>query len=61
MTLPDPNPEVQAQWAVLEKMIALMTPRGFAGIMKSMWPELIDAMPYAWGRMMRAWARYRAL
>ncbi len=52
--LPDPHPEVQAQWAVFEKMIALMTPRGFADIMKSMWPELIDAMPYGMGPMMRA-------
>jgi hypothetical protein len=51
--LPDPHPEVRAQWAVFEAMIALMTPKGFAELMDSMWPELIDAMPYGMGAMMR--------
>ena len=50
---PDPEPEVQAQWAVFEAMIALMTPEGFAELMGSMWPELIDAMPLGMGPMMR--------
>ena len=50
---PDPNPEVQRQWAVFEAMIALMTPQGFAGLMGTMWPELIDAMPFGMGPMMR--------
>ncbi len=52
--LPDPHPEVRAQWAVFEAMIALMTPEGFAELMGTMWPELIDAMPYGMGPMMRA-------
>jgi len=50
---PDPNPEVKRQWAVFEAMIALMTPRGFADLMGTMWPELIDAMPLGMGKMMR--------
>ncbi len=51
--LPDPNPEVRKQWAVFEAMIALMTPEGFADLMGTMWPELIDAMPLGMGPMMR--------
>jgi hypothetical protein len=50
---PDPLPEVRAQWAVFEAMIALMTPEGFAELMKTMWPELIEAMPFGMGTMMR--------
>jgi Fe-S oxidoreductase/FAD/FMN-containing dehydrogenase len=50
---PDPNPEVKKQWAVFEAMIALMTPQGFATLMGAMWPELIEAMPYGMGPMMR--------
>jgi Fe-S oxidoreductase/FAD/FMN-containing dehydrogenase len=49
---PDPDPEVQRQWAVFEAMIALMTPEGFAALMGTMWDELIDAMPFGLGRMM---------
>jgi Fe-S oxidoreductase len=52
-SFPDPNPEVQRQWSVFEAMIALMTPKGFADIMGSMWPELIDSMPFKMGSMMR--------
>jgi len=51
--LPDPHPEVRAQWAVFEAMIALMTPQGFADLMGTMWPEMIDAMPLGMGGMMR--------
>ena len=50
---PDPNPEVQRQWAVFDAMIKLMTPEGFAVLMGTMWPELIDAMPFGMGPMMR--------
>ncbi len=55
--LPDPNPEVKAQWAVFDAMIKLMTPQGFADVMKTMWPELIDAMPANMGGMMRGMAK----
>ena len=50
---PDPNPEVQRQWAVFEAMIALMSPQGFADLMGTMWPQLTDAMPFGMGKMMR--------
>jgi hypothetical protein len=50
---PDPNPEVKKQWAVFEAMVYLMTPAGFAGLMNTMWPELLDAMPLGMGKMMR--------
>ncbi|MEJ2740228.1 MAG: hypothetical protein P8105_10465 [Dehalococcoidia bacterium] len=38
---------------MFEAMIALMTPQGFADLMGTMWPELIDAMPFGMGGMMR--------
>jgi hypothetical protein len=50
---PNPNPEVHRQWATFEAMIALMTPQGFANLMSTMWPELVDAMPFGMGSMMR--------
>ncbi len=50
---PDPNPEVRSQWAVFEAMIALMTPQGFADLMGTLWPELIEAIPFGMGKMMR--------
>ena len=49
----DPSPEVSRQWAVFEGMIALMTPQGFADLMDTMWPEMLDAMPMGMGGMMR--------
>ncbi|MHB8419694.1 MAG: FAD-binding and (Fe-S)-binding domain-containing protein [Myxococcales bacterium] len=55
--LPDPHPEVRAQWAVFEKMIALLTPQGFASLLASMWPELVAAMPWGFGRAMRLFGK----
>jgi len=50
---PNPHPEALKQWAVFDGMITLMTPQGFADLMGTMWPELIDAMPYGMGPIMR--------
>ena len=50
---PNPHPEALRQWAVFDGMIKLMTPAGFAELMGTMWPELIDAMPFGMGPMMR--------
>jgi len=50
---PDPNPEVLRQWAVFEAMIDIMTPKGFADLMATMFPELVAAMPFGMGPMMR--------
>jgi Fe-S oxidoreductase/FAD/FMN-containing dehydrogenase len=55
--LPDPNPEVKAQWAVFDAMIKLMTPEGFADIMRGMFPELVEAMPMGMGGMMKGMAK----
>jgi Fe-S oxidoreductase len=52
-TLADPMPSIRANWQVFEAMIPLMTPKGFAGLMQTMWPELIAAMPFGMGPMMR--------
>ena len=49
-----PHPGVREQWAVFEAMIALMTPQGFASLMGTMLPEMVDAMPFGMGNMMRA-------
>jgi Fe-S oxidoreductase/FAD/FMN-containing dehydrogenase len=57
-TFPDPNPEVRKQWAVFEAFIKLLTPQGFADLMGTMWPELIDAMPLGMGRMMRRLGKF---
>jgi Fe-S oxidoreductase/FAD/FMN-containing dehydrogenase len=50
---PDPNPDVHSQWGVFDAFIGLMTPQGFANLMGTMWPELISAMPFGMGPMMR--------
>ena len=52
--IPDPQPQARAMWATFDAMIPLMTPRGFADLMMTMWPELVAAMPFGMGRMMRA-------
>jgi len=51
--LPDPNPEVLSQWAMFEQFIALMTPDGMLGVMDALTPNLLDAMPFGMGTMMR--------
>ncbi len=55
--LPDPHPMARAQWAVFDKMIPLLTPQGFADLLATMWPELIAAMPFGLGKVMRFMAK----
>jgi Fe-S oxidoreductase/FAD/FMN-containing dehydrogenase len=54
LEFPDPHPSVHSQWGVFDAFISLMTPQGFASLMGTMWPELIKAMPFGMGPMMRA-------
>jgi Fe-S oxidoreductase/FAD/FMN-containing dehydrogenase len=54
---PDPDPEVLKQWATFEAMVYLMTPKGFAKLMESMWPELLNAMPAGMGTVMHFMGR----
>jgi len=51
--LPDPNPEVLSQWAMFEQFISLMSPEGMVGVMDALTPQLLDAMPFGMGGMMR--------
>jgi len=55
---PDPNPDVHSQWGVFDAFITLMTPQGFAGLMGTMWPQLMDAMPFGMGPMMRVMGKF---
>jgi len=54
---PDPNPDVHSQWGVFDAFISLMTPQGFSKLMGTMWPQLIDSMPFGMGPVMRAMGR----
>jgi hypothetical protein len=51
--LPDPNPEVLSQWAMFEQFIALMSPDGLVGVMDALTSQLLDAMPFGMGRVLR--------
>ena len=43
---------MHSQWGVFDAFISLMSPQGFANLMGTMWPQLIDAMPLGMGPMM---------
>lgn len=55
--LPDPNPEVLAQWAMFEQFIALMSADGMVQMMDRLTPRLLDAMPLGLGGLLRAIGR----
>jgi hypothetical protein len=59
--LPDPNPEVLSQWAMFEQFIALMTPDGMVAVMDALTRQLLDAMPFGMGGMMRTIGKAPAL
>jgi Fe-S oxidoreductase/FAD/FMN-containing dehydrogenase len=50
--LPNPDPEVLSQWAMFEQFIALMSPDGMLGVMQTLTPQLLDAMPFGMGGLM---------
>ena len=59
--LPDPNPEVLSQWAMFEKFINLMSVDGMVQVMDVLTPQLLAAMPFGLGRMMRTIGRAPSL
>lgn len=42
-----------SSWATFEAMIMLMKPQNMAALMAEMFPEMVDAMPFGMGKMMR--------
>ncbi|MEO0210638.1 MAG: FAD-binding and (Fe-S)-binding domain-containing protein [candidate division WOR-3 bacterium] len=42
-----------SSWATFEAMIMLMKPHNMAALMTEMFPQMVDAMPFGMGRMMR--------
>jgi hypothetical protein len=50
----DSTPYALEMWATFEAMINLLNPQPMADLMVELFPELIDAMPYGMGRMMRS-------
>jgi hypothetical protein len=44
-------------WSTFEAMINLLNPQPMAALMIELFPQLIDAMPYGMGRMMRTVGR----
>lgn len=51
--LVDPTPYALTMWAVFEKMVYLMKPEAMASVMQELYPQMVDAMPFGMGRMMR--------
>jgi len=44
---------IMSSWATFEAMIELLRPENMAGLMKEMFPQMVDAMPFGMGRIMR--------
>src|SRR5665811_2046063 len=51
--LVDPTPYALTMWAVFEKMVYLMKPEAMASVMQELYPQMVDAMPFGMGRIMR--------
>ncbi|ATW26513.1 FAD-binding and (Fe-S)-binding domain-containing protein [Candidatus Formimonas warabiya] len=51
--IPDSDPVIDEKWAVFDGMIRMMTPWGMAEMMAEMIPDMIEAMPDLYRRMMR--------
>jgi Fe-S oxidoreductase/FAD/FMN-containing dehydrogenase len=54
---PDSTAYALEMWATFEAMINLLNPQPMAALMIELFPQLVDAMPYGMGRMMRTVGR----
>lgn len=54
---PDPTEYALEMWATFEAMINLLNPRPMADMMVELLPQMVDAMPFGMGKMMRAIGR----
>ena len=54
---PDSTEYALEMWATFEAMINLLNPEPMADLMIELFPQMVDAMPYGMGRMMRAVGR----
>jgi hypothetical protein len=50
---PDSTEYALEMWATFEAMINLLNPQPMADLMIELLPQMVDAMPYGMGRMMR--------
>ena len=55
--LPEYHDACLASWRVFDQMIVLMKPENMAAVMEEVFPQMIDAMPYGMGAMMRRMAK----
>lgn len=57
ISLPDPTSYALGAWKPFEAMIWLLRPNAMAGLIKELFPQMVDAMPMNMGGFMRAMGR----